>query len=36
MLENLKEEMELWKLLGYGFWEYFVDYMHNQKIKVWL
>jgi hypothetical protein len=26
--------MELWKL-GYGFWEYFIDYMHKQNFKLW-
>jgi len=35
MLEILKKEMELWKL-GYGFWEYFVYYMHKQNFKLWL
>jgi hypothetical protein len=33
MLEILKEEMELWKL-GYGFWEYFVDYMHKHNFNL--
>jgi hypothetical protein len=34
MFEILKKKMELWKL-GYGFWEYFVDYMHKQNFKLW-